>query len=306
MLKKIKWEIKMTIKQIEYFLKVCESVQINKCAKQLGISQSALSIAIKNLESSLGGTLFDRRAKSLILNERGRSFKNSIVPLYQKILEIEKNMKNLNMYNIKMHCSQNIGNYLLPGILDSLMDIEKKHQLDVKVGNTSEIIASVLSNQCDIGIVEGRIYNDEVKKIKICNDELVIICGDEKFKNKSYYIDEISDYPWVNREIGSGAREILYENIPSEVILNSVLELNSTEAIKKFIENKRYFACIPKFTLYKEMNKGIYEVKLKNITFKRDLTIIYKKDKDENETFVKIVENLKENLMKIHQKYSEI
>lgn len=292
----------MTIKQIEYFLKICELVQINRCAKELKISQSALSIAIKNLEISLGGALFDRRSKSLILNERGKAFKDAIIPLYENLLEIKRDMQNLNMYKISIGCSQNIGTYLLPDLFNELLN--SKQKFDLNIQNSACILDLVLNNRCDLGIVENKIFSDDVKKIKICDDELIVVSGDKNFKNKSFYIDEIATYPWINREFGSGVRECLYENIPNEVTLNSILNLNSSEAIKELIKNKTYFACLPKFILKNELNKGIYEINLKNVSFKRELTIIYKNDKTISETFIKIVNNLKNKIEQIHSKKS--
>lgn len=292
----------MTIKQIEYFLEICELTQVNECAKKMGISQSALSIAIKNLETSLGGSLFDRRSKSLVLNERGRAFKNAIIPVYERIFEIEKDMKNLSMFNIKVFCSLNIGNYLLPPVLDEILE-EKSIRLDLSLKNTSEITEAILSNHCDLGIVEGRIHTSDLCVEKICEDELIVVTGNKEFAKKEYFIDEISDLAWINREMGSGAREIFYDNIPNEVKLNNVLELNSIEAIKGCIKGRNYLSCLPKFTLKEELNNGIYEVKVKNINFKRNLNLIYQEHKTQNPCFVKTAENFKEKIAKIHENF---
>lgn len=290
----------MTIKQIEYFLKICEINQVSECAKQLGISQSAMSISIKNLENSLSGSLFDRRAKSLILNERGKAFKRSITPAYQKILEIEKNMRNSQMYDIKIMSSQNVGNYLLTSILENVLNLDLNINLELSINNTANIVNSIVENRCDLGLVEGIIRSDDVKIVKICDDNLIIVTGDPEFSKKSYYIDEISNYPWINREFGSGSRDILYNNLPEDITLNTVLEINSTEGVKRSVKNKKFFACLPKFTVCEELGKGLYEVKLKNIEFKRVLNLIYHKHKNESETFLKIVENLKENICLYH------
>lgn len=293
----------MTIKQIEYFLAICELTQVNGCAKKLGISQSALSIAIKNLEISLGGPLFDRIAKTLILNERGRAFKKAIVPVYEELIDVRKSMQNSSMYNIKLISSQNIGNYLLPEILCNLLN--ENLSLDVDFDNTQSIIKSVVNNECDVGIIEGRIHSDDVKIVKICDDELKIVTGDPSYANKSVYIDEISQKPWINRESGSGCRGVLYDNLPNGIVLNTIIELKSVEAIKRCIKDHKAFACLPKFTYHDELNMGIYEVDLKNIKFKRTLNIVYLKNKKESEAFLKIINEIRDRIKKVHEIYSK-
>ncbi|CZE47060.1 LysR family transcriptional regulator [Campylobacter geochelonis] len=290
----------MTLKQIEYFLKVCELRQISECSKFFGISQSAMSIAIKNLEISLNGNLFDRRGKSLILNERGRAFLNSITPVYYKILEIEKNMRNSSMFDISIMSSQNVGNYLLPYILSDFTNKDFNIDLDVKICNTERILEFIKKNKCDIGLIENNLRDNEVSSIKICNDELVVVTGDKRFQDREFSIAEIANLGWVVREKGSGTRDILFENLPKNLSLNVILELTSTESIKRCIKNKTLFTCMPKFALKGELDDGLYEVKIRGVKFLRDLSIVYAKDKDESETFSRVINILVEKIRMYH------
>ena len=51
----------MVFRQIQYFIKLSESTSISQAAKELFISQQALSKSIKNLESELNTRLFRKR-----------------------------------------------------------------------------------------------------------------------------------------------------------------------------------------------------------------------------------------------------
>lgn len=64
----------MDIRQLEYFLVLCEQEHMSGSADFLGISQPALSKSIANLEKELDTRLFDRTGNSIRLNEQGRSF----------------------------------------------------------------------------------------------------------------------------------------------------------------------------------------------------------------------------------------
>lgn len=64
----------MDIKQLTYFLVLCEQEHMSGTANALGISQPALSKNIANLEKELGAQLFDRHSNSIKLNDNGRIF----------------------------------------------------------------------------------------------------------------------------------------------------------------------------------------------------------------------------------------
>ncbi len=65
----------MTLKQLEYFYHVCDDPHLINSSKKLGISQPAISLALKALEEELQEQLFSRIGKKLVLNERGRRFR---------------------------------------------------------------------------------------------------------------------------------------------------------------------------------------------------------------------------------------
>lgn len=267
-----------------------------------------MSIAIKNLENSLGGELFDRIGKSLVINERGKAFLKSITPIYNRVLEIRKNMLNGGMFDIAITSSKNIGSYLLPEavseILENKNDKSKIH-LDIKIENTEAILQSILNNQCDIGLIEGSLKNSEVSTITICEDELFVVTGDKDLAQKSWSINSLKDYGWVMREIGSGTREVFFNNIKENPNLNIILELPTSEAIKNSIRNRPLFTCLPYFAVHNELGNGLYKVNIKGKKFIRNLYAIYSKDKKNSETFMNIINEIIENIRKFHKKISQ-
>ena len=291
----------MTLKQIEYFIKVCELKQISECSKFFGISQSAMSIAIKNLETSLNGELFDRRGKSLVINERGKAFLKSITPIYNRVLEIEKNMQNENMYDILLKSSKNIGTYLLPmAVAEVFENKDKNINLTVSFDNTETILDDVVNNRCDIGLVEGGLGNNDVNVVNITEDELIIVTGNKELASKSHNISSLKDHKWIMREEGSGTREIFFDNLGENPNLNIALELPTTEAIKNFVKGRDFITCLPYFSVKDELGKDLYEIKLRGKTFKRNLYAIYSKDKDGSETFLNIINSLVEKIRHNH------
>ncbi len=73
----------ITLRQLEIFIAVAETAQVTKASKKLFVTQSAVSMALAELENQLGGSLFDRHGRSLLLNARG-----GFCCLFQRILPV--------------------------------------------------------------------------------------------------------------------------------------------------------------------------------------------------------------------------
>lgn len=71
----------ITLRQFQIFIAVAETKQVTRASKKLFLTQSAVSMALAELENQLGGPLFDRHGRSLLLNDRGRY----LLPMAKKI-----------------------------------------------------------------------------------------------------------------------------------------------------------------------------------------------------------------------------
>ncbi len=86
--------MRLTLRQMEIFLNVVEQGSLTVVARKMKMSQSAISMSIKELESVIKRPLFDRFNKKLILNDTGRSFYKSIEPIYRHLEDIENEFIN--------------------------------------------------------------------------------------------------------------------------------------------------------------------------------------------------------------------
>jgi DNA-binding transcriptional LysR family regulator len=293
----------MTLKELNFFYKLCENPTVSQVANELDISQSAISIAIKSLENKLGETLFDRVGKKLILNERGRYFKDVT---YEHFIAIYDNkslfQKNKLAGKIKIASSKTIGNYIMPNIYFDFMCKYKDVNLDIYSMNSSLIIEKVLEGELDLALIEAPCDNPNIIKQKILDDELLVVTSD-KNTPKETYIDSI-DKKWILREIGSGTRDTFIKHIGSIADeLNIFMHLYEFDEIKKIIlENSDTVTAISKVAVKKELeNKELFQIKLINISLKREFNLIYHKNKVQSLLFKTLVEFINTQIIK---KYS--
>ena len=300
--------MKLTLRQMQIFLNVVASGHLTNVAKEMKLSQSAISMSIKELENILGRPVFDRINKKLVLNEVGRAFHKEIDPIFKKLTDIEYEFKNSeNKGMIRVGASTTIVDYLMPSIICSYMSAYPDVKITLKEGNTQEITQMIQEGSIDVGFVEGFVSGSDIIKEKIGIDELVVVTSDNNLCD-TCYIDELADKRWVLREEGSGTREVFLDYIKEKVDnLNIFFELGHTESIKSILMNRECLTCISKISVENELREGkLHQVDVKNFECKRDFLMIYHKDKYHSTLFEKFLFFSKKLMMQMLDNESKI
>ena len=283
--------MKITLRQIEIFLNVVKEGHLTNVAKQMNLSQSAISMSIKELENILGRPLFDRINKKLVLNEVGRAFYKEVDPLYKKFADIEFEFQNAeNKGLIRVGASTTIVDYLMPSIICSYMSSYPDVKITLKEGNTKEITQLIKNGEIDVGFVEGFVPGSDVIKERVGIDELIVVTASQKLA-KPCFIDELANERWVLREEGSGTREVFLDYIKDKVDhLNIFFELGHTESIKSILLNRECLTCISRISVENELrDQKLFQVPVKKFDCKRDFLMIYHKDKYHSALFEKFL-----------------
>lgn len=132
----------MDLLQLKYFQVTARHENVTKAAKELFISQPALSKMIRNLETELGVQLFDRERKKIVLNAYGKKFLSRVdqmmYALEQGLNEV-KEMKHERVEVITLYIA--VGSMLLPSIVGQFRDRYPhirfnliQHQAQIKKG----------------------------------------------------------------------------------------------------------------------------------------------------------------------------
>ncbi len=284
--------MRITLRQMEIFLEVAKIGHLTQVAQKFGLSQSAVSMSLKELESILGCKLFERVQKRLVLNEKGRAFFQEIEPLIYRLQDIEAEFMSMeNKGKLIIGCSTTIADYIMPNIVCEYMHQYPEVKITLKIGNTAEIAQMTQNGMIDIGYIEGEIACPYCIKTPIGKDELVVVTGDKSLaRKKEHFIDTLVDKKWILREEGSGTRSEFIKQLDKVASdLNIYLELRHTEAIISVLkEVDESLSCVSKIAVRKALENGeLFELKIKGYEFGRDFYQIYYKNKYQSELFKK-------------------
>ena len=279
----------ITLRQLEIFIAVAETAQVTKASRKLFVTQSAVSMALAELENQLGGPLYDRHGRSLVLNARGRY----LLPLAKEITEQVNGIENAMTERggtlegqINVVASITLGNYILPYLIGAFKRMHPRVHINLLVYATSECEKLVLAGDSDIGYVEGLpSHHKDLQARPWFHDELVVLCGpNDPLANKDFFDvkNDLGDKKWIMREKTSGTAAIFREKFKNYLDnINIIMEMGHPEAIKRAVESGAGIACLSNLCLARETEHGwIKSLKVKGVDMRRQLQIIVRKDKE--------------------------
>lgn len=135
----------MTLRQLSYFYHLADDPHVHKAAKKLNVSQPAISLAIRNLEEELGEALFSRIGKKLILNERGRYFRDKSIGHYRALRDAGNMFKSDRIVgSLEIAASKTFNTHVMPQILHDFRLQYPSVEIHKQSANTMNIIRGLL------------------------------------------------------------------------------------------------------------------------------------------------------------------
>jgi DNA-binding transcriptional LysR family regulator len=284
----------MTLRHLKIFVTVCGEGGITKAAQKLFLAQPTVSFAVAELEKHYGVKLFDRLSRRLYLTDAGKK----LLPYAQHIVlmfdEMENEAQNLDQSGtLRIGASITIGTFLMPGLIKAFSKIRPGVNIRVQVDNSGQIEQAVLSNQADLGLIEGVAHSAQLTGEPFRDDELVLLFapGHRWEAQKSVMPGELKEEPFLMRERGSGGREILESALLlQEVEIEPAWESISTQAIIRAVENGLGVAVLPFLLVKSHLEQGRLVTRpIEGLSLKRKFAVIYHKNKYITSTMQKFI-----------------
>lgn len=145
----------MNLLHMKYAIEIAETNSINKAADKLYVGQSALSRAIKELEASLGVTLFERSAKGMFLTADGEIFIRHAKNVIAQIDEIEDMFSGGTISKKHFSVSVPRASYIAEAFAEFSKVIDKDMQAEIlyKETNSMRAVKNILQEDYKLGII---------------------------------------------------------------------------------------------------------------------------------------------------------
>ncbi|MEG0922547.1 MAG: LysR family transcriptional regulator [Comamonas sp.] len=255
----------LSLRQWEVFCAIAQSGSTVAAAARMGLSQSAISAALQQLEGGMGAELFSRAGKRLVLNDLGRSLWPEAQNLLEQALLLERATQAaapVAPVQLRLAASTTIANHVLPSILADFMRHYEQVRFDVVIGNTREVAQAVVDARVDLGFIEGASHWPELEVQPWRDDELVLIAAADDAlvqyaRQSPLTVQELRACRWLLREEGSGTREAVEFAVLAHLHEWPVVAvLGSSEAICTAVARGAGISCLSRVIAQPWIDRG--------------------------------------------------
>ena len=254
------------------FCKIAECQSISKAAAQLYVSQPAISLAIKQLETGLGVKLFFRTQKGVNLTAEGAMLYNYVKQGCTLMNVGEEKLKELNALQageISIGASDmTLRLFLLPLVEKFHKDFPSV-KIKIKNSPTPETLQYLKEGLIDFGAVSEPVDdnnpNFNFKSVKSVKD--VLIAG-KKFKElaekPSVTVSDLPKYTFIMLERGTSTRQYIESHFKKcNIEINPEIELSSHDLVIEFIKRGMGIGFILEDFVFDDISDGtLYKINL--------------------------------------------
>lgn len=272
----------ISMEYYKIFYNVAKQGSVTKAAKELCLSQPAVSQAVKSLEDSLGTVLFVRKSKGVELTTEGSMLYEYVKRGYEQIKlgeEKIKQMLNLDVGEIRIGASDmTLQFYLLP-YLEKFHSMHPNIKVHVTNAPTPLTIDHLLAGRIDFGVVSTPFELDNrfrVFKGRKIRD--IFVAGNRfiDLKDKQLDYSVLREYPLISLEKNTSTRRYVDQFLmKNNVVLNPEFELATSAIVTQFAVRNLGIGCVVEDFAYEEISNGkLFQLQFEKEIPQREICII--------------------------------
>lgn len=224
-------------------------------AEALGISQPAVSLQIRQLEQVFQVRLIERTSRGIKPTPAGMTLSEHSMKIDAAVGAA---VESVSLHSDEITGTVVVGTgataciHLLPPLLQQLRLRHPLLKVDVRTGNTSDIVRGVEENRIDIGLVTLPAAGKCLSVSPLGTDEFVVIMEKDLSRRtaKPLSPDDLLPLPLIIFEPGSGTRSLIDEWFrDAGYAARPVMELGSIEAIKRMVRAGLGYSIVPRMAV---------------------------------------------------------
>jgi DNA-binding transcriptional LysR family regulator len=219
----------------------CAKLQsFSNAAKKLFITQSAVSQAIKNLESELGGQLFFRKGRKVILTWEGEMLFKHIEQAYNFIKTAESKLqevRNLDVGEVRIGVSDTICKYFLIPHLEKFYGQYPNVKIQVLNRTSRQILELLKNGLLDLGIATMPVQEENIQVEEFIEVEDVFVACHQfsHLRNGKVSLQQLAEYPLLMLDKNSSTRRNIDLHFKQKgITITPEIELESVDLLVEF------------------------------------------------------------------------
>ncbi|RTL52148.1 MAG: LysR family transcriptional regulator [Bradyrhizobiaceae bacterium] len=167
------------LRQLRAFLAVARRGSFSRAAEDIGASQSALSLSVRQLETELGLKLLDRTTRQVNLTAVGERLVATSSRLIDELDSSLKELKDIGQQRrgrVVMACVPSVARSLMPKCVDYCAEKWPSISLSINDIPASEVVRRVSLGEMEFGLASGDIGTAELEVYPLMEDPFRLVC----------------------------------------------------------------------------------------------------------------------------------
>ncbi len=251
----------ITFRQLKVFAAVSKHLSFTRAAEELCLTQPAVSMQVKQLESQLDVPLFEQLGKKIYLTEAGEEVFHYARSIAQQIDELETvlaNLKGLDKGRLRISVAST-ANYFVPNLLGTFCKRFPGVSVSLDVTNRETLLRQLTDNEVDLVIMGQPPVDMDLESAAFMENPLVIVAPPDHplTREKSIPLRRLEHESFLVRETGSGTRSAMERFFNEHGIqVRTGMEVGSNEAIKQSVQAGLGLGLLSQDTLEMELALG--------------------------------------------------
>ena len=257
--------MEQTLSQYKIFYEVAKAGNISKAAKELYISQPAISKAISKLEDSLGLSLFTRSSRGVQLTSEGEILFEHTREAFDALDRGEQELKRIQEFDIghlRIGVSNTLCKYILLPYLKTFIDQYPHMKVTIESQATAQTLARLEQQKIDLGLVAEPSVRRDLAFIPVMDIQDTFVTTPNYLEN--LYLREGQDTSLFETgnimllDTSNMTRHHVDEYMAENNIFpHQILEVTTMDLLIEFAKIGLGIACVIKELVQKELDSGM-------------------------------------------------
>ncbi len=291
----------LTLQQLKLFESVFRNGSYTRAAEELHLTQPAISIQLKRLESQTGMPLFEQVGKKIFPTPAGKAMYEASQDILSRVSDLSKSIEEIKGH-VKGPLQMSVvttAKYFMPHLLGSFLKDYPEVTPKLKFTNRATVVERLMNNIDDF-VVMGQILDDSKLEIYPFLENILVPVapsGHPLVGKKNINLDNLIKHRFLQREPGSGTR-LVFERLltQNKLSIEPYMELGSSEAIKQGVMAGLGVAVLSLHSLRLERDAGkLVVLDVKGFPLKRRWFAVHLKGKQLSLTAKTFLDYILEN-----------
>jgi DNA-binding transcriptional LysR family regulator len=230
----------VTLNQLSSFLAVAREGSVSAAAEKLHVTQPSISAAVSALSRELGVELTERVGRGVGLTAAGQAFRPyaaDVLGLVEQGRHAAREAADLSTRSLRLVAVATAAEYVVPALLRSFAEMHPEIHLSLEVANRATVFERVLEHEVDVAIAGRPPEDARIAGYAFLRNEIALIVApdDGLLARSPVHPRELGERVWLQRESGSGTRQLLAEFFAEHDLRPQTLTLGSNGAIKEAV-----------------------------------------------------------------------